>query len=247
MFGLLLLYFQSELKPDALEPALPNMTLIAPDIAVKQVAPRLWVYSFLHKLDDGTLYPANGILVVNGSGGTLVDAGWDESQASKIYAWATGFTKINRAISTHFHADRTGGNAFFVAKGIPVYASAATIKLAPKEGKDSSRWHNLYLSEGITKNDFGLKLLYPGAGHAPDNIVIFDPDSQILYGGCFLKSTTSKTLGNMADADVPTWRSSLHRVTAFTKPKLYVPGHGVANKDALRWTQSLVDNYKPMK
>ena len=44
-----------------------------------------------------------------------------------------------------------------------------------------------------------VRVIYPGAAHAPDNIVTFFPESGVLFGGCLVKS--GDDLGNLGDAD----------------------------------------------
>ncbi len=240
----MLLPAQTALKPDDLEQAYPSMQLISADIAVKRVGPSLWVYSFLHKMDNGSIYPANGIYFVYHKEGTLVDAGWDTKQAETLFKWAMSIQGVAQVVSTHFHADRTGGNAFFTGKGIPVYALPQTIQLASKEGKDSSHWRTLKLANGKASTDFGLEFLYPGPGHSLDNIVVYEPQSHTLYGGCLIKSRTATGLGNTADADVKSWPTSVKCVRrVFPGTKKVIPGHGKATADCLAWTLTLISKH----
>ncbi len=63
----------------------------------------------------------------------------------------------------------------------------------------------------------------------------------MLYGGCFLKAETSKDLGNLADADLGEWKTSVQRVKdRYRNPKLVIPGHGAIAGDALAHTAALI-------
>jgi len=237
---------QGQIQPDALEPAYPNMRYIAPDVMITQVSKMTWVFTFLHKLDNGTIYPANGVYTVLNRKGIMIDPGWDDRQAEALYNWSKRVRSVSRVISTHFHLDRTGGNKFFVGKGIPVYTNTDSIRLAKKDGQQTGKWHALALTTGQVKDFAGLKVLYPGPGHAPDNIVVYVPKDRTLYGGCFLKSVTADDLGNLSDANPKQWPKSLEVLkAAFPKATTIIPGHGTVSGNCLKHTlKLLVDGNK---
>ena len=81
---------------------------------------------------------------------------------------------------------------------------------------------NFTFSIGTTK----IETFYPGAGHAPDNIVIWFPNDKVLFGGCFIKSTEAENIGNLADANVGMWSIALKSVKRkYKKPNFIIPGH----------------------
>jgi len=88
-----------------------------------------------------------------------------------------------------------------------------------------------------------METYYPGPGHTSDNIVIWFKDDQILYGGCLIKSTESKTLGNLSDANVFSWKKSLKNIDKkYPKPTIIIPGHQDWNSPhSLKYTMSLLD------
>lgn len=53
--------------------------------------------------------------------------------------------------------------------------------------------------------DTGIEVYYPGHGHTKDNIVVWLPNSHILFAGCLIKSLESKTLGYIKEANLDTW------------------------------------------
>jgi hypothetical protein len=87
-----------------------------------------------------------------------------------------------------------------------------------------------------------VEVLFPGAGHAPDNIVVWLPKHDILFGGCLVKPQAAQDLGNLADANVPSWDHALTTVIQhFPNPALVVPGHGdIGGRQLLSHTQELV-------
>lgn len=85
---------------------------------------------------------------------------------------------------------------------------------------------------------------YPGAGHTTDNIVLYVPSKKLLYGGCFIKSGYSQTIGNIEDADVKAWPGSLEKMQQRFKQtgiKTVIPGHGGWDRrDAIENTARLL-------
>jgi metallo-beta-lactamase class B len=84
---------------------------------------------------------------------------------------------------------------------------------------------------------------YPGPGHTSDNIVIWLPKQKVLYGGCFIKSVSDSSLGNLEDANVQEWGNSLRRLqNKFPDPRFIIVGHnGWADKQSIQHTLQLVD------
>lgn len=83
---------------------------------------------------------------------------------------------------------------------------------------------------------------YPGEGHSKDNIVVWFTKARILYGGCFVKSTEAKDLGNLNDANPSAWPASIKKVKAnFPSPLFIIPGHqGWASLESLDYTTELL-------
>lgn len=52
----------------------------------------------------------------------------------------------------------------------------------------------------LTYGPSSLEVFYPGPGHTPDNSVVYLPAHKLLYGGCFIKSKESVSLGNIEEA-----------------------------------------------
>ncbi len=71
-----------------------------------------------------------------------------------------------------------------------------------------------------------LRTYFPGAGHVPDNMVVWLPRQQVLVGGCLVKSREAQDLGNVADADLTAWAPTIRRVMAeFSEARIVIPGH----------------------
>ncbi len=88
-----------------------------------------------------------------------------------------------------------------------------------------------------------LELFFPGPCHTRDNILVWLPHQRVLFGGCFVKSVTADSLGNVEDAALRDWPASLGRVrAAYPSPSMVIPGHGTIHGESLAATQSLLGN-----
>ena len=75
------------------------------------------------------------------------------------------------------------------------------------------------------------------------------PQYQILAGGCLVKSAEAKDLGNVADAYVNEWSTSIENVLKrYGNINSVVPGHGeVGDKGLLLHTLDLLNKKKERK
>jgi len=191
----------------------------------------------------GTPFPANGMYVVTPAGAVLLDMPWDTTQTQPLLDSIAQrhHVKVVMSISTHFHDDRTGAIPSLKAAGVKTYSSAYTRQLCAEKNEAQAEYtfttDTTFVVGGVTFETF-----YPGKGHAPDNIVVWLPQSEVLYGGCFVKSTDSKGLGNLGDADVKAWKKSVQRVlNRYPHPAYVVPGHeSWTDKNAVQHTRQLL-------
>lgn len=216
----------------------PGEYTLAPDITVRRIAPGVWVHTTISGPDFGR-YPANGLVVEDGAESLLVDTGWSPSQAEHLLAWAkeTLGKPVRAAVATHFHGDRTAGIPVLAARNIPVYGLEDTVKLSTARGRPAP---TETFSGARTQGP--VELFFPGAGHAPDNIVVWHRDSGVLFGGCFVKDGAAKDLGNVEDADLAAWPASLERTKErFPEARVVVPGHGApGGPELLVHTRALI-------
>lgn len=86
-----------------------------------------------------------------------------------------------------------------------------------------------------------MQVVFPGAAHSADNVVVRFDDRGVQYGGCAGKSGTS--LGYLGHADVASWRDAIEVVLAL-KPRLVIPGHGDSTgPEIVGHTADLVRSY----
>ncbi len=89
-----------------------------------------------------------------------------------------------------------------------------------------------------------MEIFYPGPGHTIDNVVVWLPALNILFGGCFVKSLHSKSLGYVKEASINQWSQSIDTLIArYPSTKLVIPGHGMeGGQELLVHTHRLASN-----
>jgi len=214
-------------------------------VALSKVAEGVWVHTTNYKLPGQNPIPVNGLVVEDGKELILVDGAWGElatlSLLEKIKA-ETGKTPT-KMIVTHHHADRTAGVDAAEWRGLKVFTHPDTPRLAVTSGfhaPDTSV--NALKAPGSRTKVGSVEVAFPGHGHTSDNLVVYIPSADILYGGCAVRGAGSKSLGNDIDADLEKWAKSLEWMkTTYPNAKLVVPGHGKgANLSLLDATYALI-------
>ena len=212
-----------------------------PELSIEQVDMGVFLHkSFSHTTEFG-LVSSNGLVVVNDGNAFIVDTPWSDTDTAELVNWINERRlKLLGSISTHSHEDRTAGIKWLNDHSIPTYASELTNRFLKREGKALAKY-------SFKENDFKLRkglieVFYPGGGHTKDNLVVWLPKSKILFGGCFVRSLSSKGLGYTDEAYVDEWSSSVDKVIAkFADIEVVIPGHGgVGNKELLKHTKKLV-------
>ncbi len=178
-------------------------------------------------------YPSNGLVFLDGNDAVIIDTPWREEDTAGLVEWLkeSGF-RLRASISTHFHDDRSSGISYLKDLGVDTYASTHTNELLAAKGSETAEFD--FASTPYTLSDGKIEAFYPGAGHSADNIVIWLPQSRILFGGCLIRSISSQSMGNTADGSVPDWAQSVLRVKEkYSTAQYVVPGHGAVGDQKL--------------
>lgn len=215
-------------------------------VTLSKIADNVWVHTTNYKLPGQNPIPSNGLVVVDGEEVTLVDGAWGElatlSLIEKVRA-ETG-KPITRLIVTHHRSDRTAGVDAAEWQGIQIIAHPLTPNLAAKNGWPAPNTSVASLKNPKSRTKVGnLEVAYPGPGHTIDNLVVYMPETGVLFGGSAVKGAGTKTLGNNSDADLAQWSESLKWVKAtYPKTQTVVPGHGKgANLSLIDGTLALLN------
>ncbi|WP_088844518.1 subclass B1 metallo-beta-lactamase [Hymenobacter gelipurpurascens] len=200
-----------------------------PRIQVRPIADKVYVHtSYRYYSGNKEPVPANGLIISTTKGAILVDTGWDSDQTLQILRWVADslHQRVRMAVITHAHEDRLGGIPALRANHIKVISSKATAQRAAARQLDvptAALKPFTVIKAGNTK----LELFFPGPGHAPDNLVAWLPRQRVLFGGCLVKEMAAPTPGNIDDADLKKWPSTVRTVAArYPKAAVVVPGHG---------------------
>lgn len=198
----------------------------------------------------GHLFPANGMYLVTENGVVMFDTPWDSTQFQPLIDSIKMKHNKNVAvcIATHSHEDRTGGLEFLNQQGVKTYTTISTDNISQEKGRKRAVF---LMAEDSTFNigKYSFQTYYAGQGHAPDNIVIWFENEKILYGGCLIKSTEARDLGNIADANLKKWAAAIKKLqNKFKDPKFIIPGHNDwISRDALIHTLRLIRQHKEGK
>lgn len=219
------------------------ITTQAQGLEIKELTRDHYVFT-TWKSYNGTPFPSNGLYVVTDSGVVLIDTPWDTSQTFPLLdsIQRKHGKKVIFCIATHYHDDRTGGFDQLKSIGIPTFTSYKTWLFSREEKAPLASgifYHDTVFQAGNTR----VETFYPGEGHTADNIVVWFPQSKVLYGGCFIKSTEAGGLGNIADANVEAWPESIRRMLKkYPEPRFVIPGHqGWDNRKSPEHTLKLLD------
>lgn len=215
----------------------------SPEIEVMKLEKGVYIYHS-YGMYEGNTVSANGLILESSNEVVLIDTPWDDQQTVQLLDWID--REINKKVSftiiTHAHADRIGGINILKSQNILTISSKLTEKEAAKNSP--ARPDITFQSDTLlTYGDSSLEAYYPGPGHTVDNSVVYLNDHHILYGGCFIKSQSSTSLGNIEEAKVTIWPASLRKVVAkYPERKLVIPGHGDWEAGAIKNTLKLLSN-----
>ena len=217
------------------------------DIELTKISDSIFIHTSWFEFPKFGRFPSNGLILVKNGKALLVDTPNDNAQTEILaeYLLDSMSIKIEKVIVCHFHSDCMGGLEYLHRKNIESVSLDLTKKICKKKQLPIPKET---FSKKLTFNFYGEKVIcqYFGAGHTIDNIVVYFPNSKILFGGCLIKSSKSIGLGNLADAVVNDWDISVMKlVKEFTDVKTVVPGHGgFGGKELMNHTIELVEKHK---
>lgn len=198
----------------------------------------------------GNRMPANGMYLLTNNGAIVIDSPWDTTQFQPLLdsIRIKHNKKVVQCIATHFHEDRTGGLEYYRQQGIKTYTTRLTDELSKKRGMKRAEFL-INKDTVFTIGQYSFQTYYPGHGHAPDNIVIWFAKEKVLYGGCLIKSVEDNDLGNLADASIKDYATTVKNVQEKCGDiKYLIPGHkDWTNVKSLEHTLKMAQNLKQKK
>ena len=215
----------------------------APNIELRQIAADVWLHTSYGDVPKLGRFPSNGLVVKGTQGAVIIDTAWGLEPTGELLDWASREAGgVFAVVVTHWHDDRTSGLPEVHRRGINSYASAKTIAASKKHGTPQAS-HTLEESDSLASLGIQGETFYPGRGHTDDNIVVWLPQSRVLFGGCLIKATSASSLGYLADASVGDWPTSLSAVQQrYPRVRIVVPGHGApGGSELLEHTRALAE------
>jgi len=203
------------------------------NISVTPLTDNVYLHTSYLSLPKWGNVPASGLVVIKGNDAYIVDTPWTNEQTKALLRWISSQNLVVKgAVVTHFHEDASGGLKTLNNSRIPTYAHSKTNHLLHENNKElASQNIPTDLFELVSKM---IEVYYPGKGHSSDNVVVWLPKDKVLFGGCFVKSLNSKSLGNLSDASVESWPNSIANLKKqYPKINIVVPGHGKLGTTAL--------------
>lgn len=216
-----------------------------PPLEITHATGNLYVYTSFGRYKD-QFVPANAMYAVTTRGIVLFDTPWDSAYFQPLLdsLQARYHKPVLMCFSTHWHEDRTAGLNYYGRKGIETFATRQTDSLCILHHKP--RAANLIADDTVfAVGGSTFHIFYGGPGHSFDNIVVWFPREKLLYGGCLIKSSAAKDLGNTEDAFPKQWAGTIERILhKFGAPAMTVAGHGPwRDNHSIQHTLSLVARY----
>lgn len=203
---------------------------ISNDIDLIRLSSNAYIHVSRASMGSFGMVSSNGLIFINKGKAFLFDTPANNAQTKQLVTWVEDSLHVRFAgfVPNHWHEDCMGGLGYLKMRRIPSYANRMTIALAKQ--------HHLTVPEKGFKDSLILHLgnkrvecYYPGKGHSTDNIVVWIPSEKILFAGCMVKEMKANTKGNLSDADVKAWPSTIKKVMAkFPSARIVIPGHGEA-------------------
>jgi metallo-beta-lactamase class B len=221
--------------------------MIDNDIQLIHLQDSVYVHVTWHHLDNFGRFPSNGLIVIRNGQALMIDTPMDNDKTERLTKYLKDSMSVDLAklIIGHFHDDCMGGLGYLQSIGIESIANSMTIEKCKEIGLPIPST-SIMDSLSFDFNGEQIDCRYFGAGHSFDNITVWIPDKEILFGGCLIKSINSRGLGNLSDAVVDDWDMTIEKVIKrYPVIRTVIPGHGnYGGVELLTHTIELVEKEK---
>jgi len=205
-----------------------NTIVIDNDIHLIHVQDSVFVHRTWENSDNYGRFSSNGMLVIKNRQAIMVDTPMDNEKTERIANYLRDSLNVDliKLIIGHYHNDCLGGLEYIQNKGVESIANAMTIDKCKELGLTIP---STSFTDSLSFDFNGEQIIcrFFGAGHTFDNITVWIPSMKILFGGCLIRSNNSLVLGNLADAVLSDWDTTIENLmNAYPNIKLVIPGHG---------------------
>jgi metallo-beta-lactamase class B len=207
----------------------PGKIPITDDLEIERIGDNVWRHVSYEYLESFGRSSGNGLVVVAGDRAVLLDTPWRDEQTAALFEWVSEElgASITTVVVTHSHPDNLGGLGEAHRRGSSSVAYEKTVEFARENGRVVPEL-TVGTSYDLSINDLLLELRFYGAGHTVDNIVVWIPQANVLFGGCLVRPATTQMLGYTEEADLESWPQTIRRVLERygSNEPIVVPGHG---------------------
>jgi len=205
-----------------------NTIVIDNDIQLIQLEDSVFIHVTWHQSENFGRFPSNGLIIIKNGLALMVDTPMDNDKTERLTKFLNDSmsVRLTKFIACHYHDDCLGGLEYLQSIGIESIANYLTIKKCKEIGLPIP---SIHFNDSLKFNFNGepVECVFFGAGHTFDNIVVYLPNKKLLFGGCLVKSGSSRVLGNTSDAVVNEWSQTINKIlTTYPEVKTVVPGHG---------------------
>ncbi|PLX03209.1 MAG: subclass B1 metallo-beta-lactamase [Marinilabiliales bacterium] len=221
-----------------------NIIVIDNNIQLINLQDSIFIHISWQQSETFGRFPSNGLIIIKNGEALMVDTPMDNDKTKRLTNYLNDSLSVSltKLIVCHYHDDCLGGLEYLQTLGIESIANYLTIAKCKEIGLPIP---SIPFTDSLKFNFNGepVECSFFGAGHTFDNIVVYLPNKEILFGGCLVKSSNSKGLGNTTDAVVNEWSQTINKIIKrFPEIKTVVPGHGGhGDKKLLYHTVDLVE------
>ena len=210
------------------EAPVPETVVLSEELRLEPLAEGIWRHVSYEDVPGFGRSGANGLLVVSDAEAALIDTPWTAAQTSRLLDWTEADlgVRVTAVIPTHSHRDCLGGLAEAHRRGARSHALQRTVELAREAGAEVPQNAVTGFAE-IRVGSRRLELHFVGPGHTEDTAVVWIPETKVLFGGCLVRSASSRHLGYTDEADLKGWPRTIERLKElYAEARWIVPGHG---------------------
>jgi metallo-beta-lactamase class B len=216
---------------------------ISDRLQLAQISDHVWVHVTVEPIAGFGMVSSNGVVYAEKGKAFLFDTPITDSLTQvlvKVVADSL-HSKIVGFVPNHWHEDCMGGLKYLQSIGVESYANQLTVEEAKQRNLPVPA-HGFAGTLKLNLSGKTIECWYPGGGHTKDNIVVWLPSEKVLFAGCMAKEMNSKGTGNLADADLKSWPSTIEKVMKkYEDAQIIVPGHGLwGGPELLEHTLGLV-------
>lgn len=207
----------------------------------------IFIHVSFQILEEYGRVPANGLLIIKNGKAIMVDTPWnnDKTETLTTFLKEKMNVQVEKLIIGHSHEDCMGGLEYLQSIGVESLANSRTLEKCIKHQLPIPSFS---FQEKMVFDFYGEEIIcqYFGGGHSSDNITVYLPMQDILFGGCLVKSKGSRNLGFTGDAVIEEWAASVQDILdTYPEIRYIVPGHGsYGDIELLNHTIQLVEDYK---